>query len=112
MTCSKGGTHDHLIKEYNLKFAEVVFSIQEAEDKGLKLDHDDQLAIYGDKSFGLLIHGTQPAGTPAAKAWYALIKNGTGGYSKGKSRIATPAQSVPVKLLFNPKIGTNKKLIK
>mgnify|MGYP001601076919 CR=1 FL=1 len=59
LTASKGGTHDHLIDKYSLNFAQVVFSEKEAEDLGLELDFDDSHAING-KSFGLLVHGTQP----------------------------------------------------
>lgn len=77
---SKGGTCDNLISKHHLKFAEIVFSVQEAKDKGLSIDHDDSLAYNGKKSFALLIHGTQPPGTEASKAWRALIKQGFGGY--------------------------------
>lgn len=86
LTASKGGTHDHLIKQYKLKSAEVVFSVEEAQDKGLRIDHDDGLAMYGDKPFALLIHGTQPAGTQAAKAWQTLLKSGVGGYNEERAR--------------------------
>ena len=84
-TASKGGTHDHLIEEHGLRSAEVVFSPEEAADKGLEIDHDDSLAIapYG-KSFALLLHATQPVGTPAATAWAKLMRDGVGGYG-GKS---------------------------
>lgn len=97
LTASKGGTHDHLIKKHNLKFAEVVFSESEAQDKDLCIDHDDGLAIYGDKSFALLLHSTQPAGTPAAKAWENIRRNGIGGYSKDKVR-GTTVVTIPFKI--------------
>lgn len=87
LTCSKGGTHDHLIKQYNLKFAEVVLSVEEANEKGLRIDHDDGLAMYGDKSFALLIHGTQAKDSPASKALSALRKQGIFGYSKDSFRV-------------------------
>lgn len=80
-TASKGGTHDHLIGEYGLRSAEVVFSMEEAEAKGLEIDHDDSHAIAADgKSFALLLHATQPVGTPAATAWAKLMRDGIGGY--------------------------------
>jgi len=83
---SKGGTHDHLIKEHGLRYAEVVFSIEEAEAKGLDVDHDDSHAISMDsRPFALLLHATQPAGTPAAEAWTKIKKSGIGGYGKKTS---------------------------
>jgi len=85
LTASRGGTHDHLIDEHGLRCAEVVFNESEANIRGLEIDHDDSHA-YGDspKSFALLIHGTQPKGTEAAKALSALRKSGWSGYSKKK----------------------------
>lgn len=65
-TASKGGKHDILIKKHKLKFAEVVYSVKEAEEKGLEIDHDDNHAIAGKSSFALLLHGIQPAGSQAA----------------------------------------------
>lgn len=87
LVASKGGTHDHLIKKYNLRSAEVVFSVKEAEDKGLLIDHDDSLAINGINSFGLLLHGIQPANTRAGEALKELRKQGLGGYSKEKKEM-------------------------
>jgi hypothetical protein len=81
-TASRGGTHDHLIEKHGLVSAEVVFSIAEANDKGLEIDHDDSLAFARTKSFALLLHGGQPAGTPAGLAWAKLQRDGIGGYSK------------------------------
>jgi hypothetical protein len=82
LNASRGGVHDALISQYNLKSAEVVFSIKEAKDKGLEIDHDDSHAYKSGKSFGLLIHGTQPAGSAASKALSALRKTGWTGYSR------------------------------
>jgi hypothetical protein len=84
-TASKGGTRDNLISKHRLKSAEVVFSVKEAADKGLEIDHDDQHAITSDKSFALLIHGTQPAGSAAGKAW-EKVKKTVGGYGEGSKR--------------------------
>jgi len=83
LTASLGGTHDDLAEKHNLKTAYVAFSESEANIRGLEIDHDDTLA-HGDneKSFALLIHGTQPKGSEAAKA-KALLRKATGfkGYS-------------------------------
>lgn len=63
LTASYGGKEDKLIREYNLRSALVVYSVKEAEEKGLKIDHDDSLARDKSvKSFALLIHGIQPKG--------------------------------------------------
>lgn len=81
-TASKGGTKDDLIDKYKLKYAEVVFSPQEARQKKLKIDHDDSLAIRGNKSFSLLLHGTQPKNSEASKALSRLRRVGLGFYNK------------------------------
>lgn len=82
LTASKGGKHDNLIAEHNLKFAEVVYTEQEAIEKNLEIDHTDELAFKSDKSFALIIHGTQPAGSAASKALQVLRKQGKNGYNK------------------------------
>ena len=68
---SRGGRADSMLDEYGLKVAEVVFSLEEADVKGLEIDHDERHAIQDTGSFGLLIHGTQPKGSDAS----AAIKN-------------------------------------
>jgi hypothetical protein len=85
-TASKGGKADALISKHKLKFSEVVFSPEEAMEKGLKIDHDDSLAIGYNASFSLLIHGTQAPNTPAAKAMSALRKRGMGGYNENNKQ--------------------------
>lgn len=98
LTASYGGTHDHLIEKHGLKSALVVFSVEEAMQKGLEIDHDDSLAYEGNKSFALLLHGTQPPGTPANDAWQRIKKN-EGGYSKGKKRGGTtPSMSAAMSI--------------
>jgi hypothetical protein len=82
LNASRGGIHDWLIGTYKLKSAEVVFTIEEAERKGLEIDHDDSHAYKSGDSFALLIHGTQPAGSEASKALQILRKKGWTGYSK------------------------------
>jgi len=73
-TASRGGKFDYMINQYGLKCAEVVFTELDASEKGLEIDHDDSHAAVGTKSFALLIHGTQPKGSVAAKARSVLNK--------------------------------------
>jgi len=88
LTASRGGKNDELIDEHDFKCAEVVFSEEEAVEKGLEIDHDDSHAAYGDKSFALLIHGTQPKGSEASQALQKLRKKGIGGYSNKRKAVA------------------------
>lgn len=81
---SFGGTMDHLIEQHGLVSARVVFSYEEAKEKNLEIDHDDSHAIDCSRSFALLLHGTQPKGSQAAKALSALRKTGWEGYSTKK----------------------------
>jgi len=84
LTASYGGTHDHLIDQYGLRSAKVVFSVEEAEALGLEIDHDDSHAADRNKkseSFALLLHGRQAKGTEASKALSKL--GGLGSYGKG-----------------------------
>ena len=88
LTASYGGTHDHLIEEFNLRSAKVVFSEAEAAELGLEIDHDDSHAAkptLRDNSFALLIHGTQPKGSAASVALKEL--NGQGSYSRRKKKM-------------------------
>jgi hypothetical protein len=82
LTASRGGKHDDMIELHGWKEALVVYSEQEAIDKGLEIDHDDTHAAFGKDNFALLIHGTQPKGSVASKALQVLRKAGKGGYSK------------------------------
>ena len=82
LTASRGGHYDSKIEENAFKCAEVVFSEQEAIDKGLEIDHDDEHAAFGAESFALLLHGTQPKGSAASAALSLLRKAGKGGYAK------------------------------
>jgi hypothetical protein len=84
LTGSIGGKHDDFILENNLKYAEIILSIDEAEAKGLEIDHDDSHAYDGESSFALLVHGTQKAGTIAAEALSVLRSKGVTGYRKNK----------------------------
>jgi hypothetical protein len=82
LTSSKGGRSDDLIELNKLKYAEVVFTEDQAIELKLELDHDDSHAYNGKKSFGLLIHGSQRKGSNASVALSNLKKKGIKGYSK------------------------------
>jgi len=82
LNASKGGKMDFLIDVYKLKYVQVVLHTSEAEKLGLELDHDDSNAYAQDKSFAILIHGTQAPGSPASKALSENRKNGIGGYGR------------------------------
>lgn len=85
LTASYGGKQDDLINQYNLRFARVVYSIDQAIEIGLPIDHDDSHAADPSQKgvdFALLIHGTQPKGSKAAAALSAL--KGAGSYSRKK----------------------------
>lgn len=78
LTASRGGRLDHLIDSHNLRTATVVFSESEAYNLGLDIDHDDSHAArpsMRNQAFALLIHGTQPKDSDAAKALQVLKKN-------------------------------------
>lgn len=86
-TASKGGKDDALIETHGLRSAVVVYSQDEADRLGLKIDHDDSHAMTHGGDFALLIHGTQPAGSEAAKAISALRAEGEYGYGKRADEI-------------------------
>jgi len=89
LTASYGGRDDHMIDEFNLRSAKVVFSEAEAAELGLAIDHDDSHAAkptLRDDSFALLIHGTQPAGSQASTALKKL--KGKGSYSRKKVQVS------------------------
>ena len=73
LTASWDHSNGKLIQQHKLKFAKVVFTEEEAKILNLEIDHDDTHAYEGDKSFALLLHGTQPKGTMAAKAKNKLV---------------------------------------
>jgi hypothetical protein len=76
LTASVGSKEDYLINKHKLRSATVVYSESEANKLGLTIDKDDSLASNPNyhKSFALLIHGTQPPGSLAAKAWHKIRK--------------------------------------
>jgi Gene product 88 len=82
LTASYGGRHDALIQKHGLRSVKVVLSQAEADALGLPIDHDDIHAMNAQGDFALLIHGTQPAGSEAGKAWERLKGTGESGYGK------------------------------
>lgn len=74
VTASRGGKWDSLIDQYKLKEAIVVYSKAEAKAKGLVIDEDDSHALFGKKSYGLLIHGVQPRNSLSGKALSKINK--------------------------------------
>jgi Gene product 88 len=86
LTASMGGTHDELAEVLGLRTARVVLSEGEAEALGLAIDHDDSHAMNPGGDFALLIHGTQPPGSEASKAWQALKSAGRAGYGEKSGR--------------------------
>ena len=85
ITASRGGKNDNLIEKHSLKNVVVVYSIEEAEAKGLEIDHDDSHCFDREcTQFALLIHGTQAAGSKASKSVQTLRKKGIMGYQRGK----------------------------
>ena len=78
LTASRGGRDDDMIDQDNLRESVVVFSEQEAYNKGLEIDHDDSHAAvpeWRNTSFALLVHGVQPKGSKAAEALKVLKRN-------------------------------------
>lgn len=74
LTASYGGHSDHLIERHNLKSAIVVNSEYQARKLGLVVDHNDHHALVGERSFALVVHGMQPKGSEAGKAWQRIKK--------------------------------------
>jgi hypothetical protein len=71
LTASRGGRLDHYIDLYQLREAIVFNTIQEADDFNFEIDNDDSHAAIPEqrnKSFALIIHGTQPAKPKVKKA--------------------------------------------
>lgn len=78
LTASCGGTLDYLIPKYPEVFqrvAYVVYTEEEAAERGLEIDHSDELC-FGTKPFALLVHGSQRAGSDAMKAITQRKKDG------------------------------------
>ena len=54
LQASKGSLQDDLIEKYNLKYAEVFMSEEDAIKSGLPIDTNDDLAKEGEQSFALV----------------------------------------------------------
>ena len=59
LQASWGGRWDGMIEEHGLKYARVVWSPEEAESLGLKIDTDDKLAAFPGPSFALVENFTK-----------------------------------------------------
>lgn len=95
-TASRGGSDDNLIDTHGLRSARVVYSQTEADELGLEIDHDDSHAIRHGPDFALLIHGTQPAGTEAAKAIATLRAQGEFGYGEKADAVRAKHGRLPL----------------
>jgi hypothetical protein len=86
LVASYGGKFDSLIAKHGLRSVKVVGTNpnetpdNEAKRLGLELDHDDTLVWNYNKDFAIALHGTQPAGSLAGKAWQIIKTQGDGGY--------------------------------
>ena len=93
LTASYGGTLDYLLPKYPEVFkriAYVVYTEDEAKERGLEIDHDDS-HCFGDKPFALLVHGSQRAGSDAMKALSQRKKDkGFVGYGKTFQKESVP----------------------
>lgn len=89
LTASLGGKFDDLIVKHKLKYCKVVFSVQEARNLRLEIDQDDSHAYESNKSFCVLLHGKQSAGSPAGLALIELSQKGIGGYGVQREKRLT-----------------------
>ena len=75
MVASYGGRYVYLIDQgYFTKYSKVVFSEAEAIELNLEIDKDDSLC-FGNKPFGLLLHGLQEKNTPSGEALKLIKRN-------------------------------------
>lgn len=77
LIASMDKNNEKIILQNKLRYAKVVYSVEEAQKLRLPIDYDDTIACCSDDSFALLIHGQQPAGSEASKAVGATKKSGT-----------------------------------
>jgi hypothetical protein len=82
LIASMDKNNEETILQNNLRYSTVVYSIEDAKKLRLPIDYDDSLACCSDTNFALLLHGGQPAGTDASKAYMANKK--AGNYDKLK----------------------------
>lgn len=83
ITASAGGKYDGLLSEFT-RISYVVNSREEAELRGLPIDHDDTFAYEKPpQAFAHLVHGVQPAGSKSMAALLGRKRAGDFyGYSK------------------------------
>jgi hypothetical protein len=80
LVASWGGKWDYMISTYGLRNVKVVWSDEEAKKLKLPVDHDDSHCWNYKGNFLLRLHGIQPKGSPAGKAWEKIKRYGGGGY--------------------------------
>jgi len=76
LTASRGGRLDHYIDLYQLREAIVFNTTEEADDFNFEIDSDDSHAAIPEqrnKSFALIIHGTQPKKPKAKKKALTIV---------------------------------------
>jgi hypothetical protein len=73
LNASMGGRYDYVADMAAFKSVFVVLNEMEAADLGLEVDEDDTHAWKQDKSFALVVHGTQAPGSAASKSWVAQL---------------------------------------
>lgn len=59
LQASIGGKYDDLVRQHGLKYAQVVWSEEEAKKLGLYIDYNDYLAAYSNRPFALLENFTR-----------------------------------------------------
>lgn len=107
IVASRGGVHDNLINLFGLRSAIVVYSEKEAKNMNLETDHDDSHCWNYNKDFAIVIHGNQPAGTDASKAWQKIVKSGAGGYKSDYFAHYNKQKTVKVNSFNVPPINLN-----
>jgi hypothetical protein len=95
ITASWGGRYDgSLIPRHFPRNARVVQDEAEAAEIGIPIDFDDSHAYTGEPhAFAHLVHGWQPAGTPAADA---INRRRKAGRFTGYGSTFSPAQHAPL----------------
>jgi len=73
LNASMGGRYDNLAEANGFKSVFVVLNEKAAEAMNLEIDEDDTHAWKQDKSFALVVHGTQAPGSEASKSWVAQL---------------------------------------
>jgi predicted metal-binding protein len=93
LNASMGGQFDSLALIYKLKTAKVVFNPEQAKNENLEIDHDDYHAMTNHGDFALLLHGIQPAGSPASASLKRLKRAGFTGYNRDTKKTSRKAKS-------------------